>query len=116
MNTPSLIKYEGQIRSKGILLLNSDLIDLEPERQDVEVLKVPAHTMAKKLRSERTMNMIMLGAFSAGTKIVTLDSLMNGLNEVIKAKNPRQMELNKKGLEMGAQYVLEGAKGCLSKK
>jgi Pyruvate/2-oxoacid:ferredoxin oxidoreductase gamma subunit len=62
------------------------------------------------------MNMIMLGAFSAGTKIITIDSLMNGLNEVVKAKNPRQTELNRKGLEMGARYVLEGAEECLSKK
>jgi len=28
---------------------------------------------------------------------------------VVKAKRARQMETNRKGLEMGSQYVLQGA-------
>ena len=108
MNKPSLIRYEGQIKSKGALFLNSDLIDIDPAREDIVVLKIPANTIAKKLGSERATNMIMLGAFAAATKVTSIESLMNGLAEVIKTKNVRQMEINRKGLEMGAKYVLKG--------
>jgi 2-oxoglutarate ferredoxin oxidoreductase subunit gamma len=107
-NKPSLIRYEAQIKQKGTLLLNSDLIDVEPTRKDIEVFKVPANTLAKKLKSERTINMIMLGALAAATEISSIDSLMNGLTEVVKAKTTKQMELNRKGLEMGAAYILNG--------
>jgi len=31
------------------------------------------------------------------------------LAEVVKTKSARQMETNRKGLEMGSQYVLQGA-------
>ena len=109
LNKPSLIRYEAQLKTKGTLLLNSDLIDIDPTRKDIEVFKVPANTIAKKLKSERTVNMIMLGALAAATHIISIDSLANGLTEVIKAKSARQMETNRKGLELGSQYVLGGA-------
>jgi 2-oxoglutarate ferredoxin oxidoreductase subunit gamma len=109
LNKPSLIRYEGQIKTKGTLLLNSDLIDIDPTRKDIEFFKVPANTLAKRLKSERTVNMIMLGALAAATNIISIDSLMSGLTEVIKTKSARQMETNRKGLELGSQYVLGGA-------
>jgi len=109
LNKPSLIKYEGQIKVKGTLFLNSDLVDIDPRREDISVFKIPANTIAKKLGSERTINMIMLGAVSARTKITSVNSLINGLAEVIKIKSAKQMDINKKGLEIGAEYVLKGA-------
>lgn len=108
MNKPSLIRFEGQIKAKGTIFLNSDLIDIDPEREDIEVFKIPANTLAKKMGSERAMNMIMLGAFVSKTKITSIDSLMNGLAEVIKTKSKKQVEINRKGLEIGAKYVLKG--------
>ena len=107
MNKPSLIRYEGQIKPKGTLFLNSDLVDIDPKREDIMVFKIPANTIAKKLGSERAINMIMLGALSTRTKITSIDSLINGLTEVIKTKSAKQMGINKKGLEMGAKYVLK---------
>ena len=108
LNKPSLIRFEGQIKKKGTLFLNSDLIDIDPKREDIEVFKIPANTLAKKIGSERAMNMIMLGAFAVWTKIASIDSLMNGLAEIVKTKSKKQMEINRKGLEMGAKYILEG--------
>ena len=109
MNKPSLIRYEGQIKPKGTLFLNSDLVDIDPKREDIMVFKIPANTIAKKLGSERAINMIMLGALSTRTKITSIDSLINGLTEVIKTKSAKQMGINERGLEMGAKYVLKGA-------
>jgi 2-oxoglutarate ferredoxin oxidoreductase subunit gamma len=109
MNKPSLIRYEGQIKEKGTLLLNSDLIDIEPARKDIDIFKIPANTIARKLRSERIVNMIMLGGLAGATNITGTDSLMNALAEVVKGKKAKLMELNRKGLERGAAYILEGA-------
>ena len=108
MNKPSLIRFEGQIKTKGTIFLNSDLIDIDPEREDIEVFKIPANTLAKNIGSERAMNMIMLGAFASKAKITSIDSLMNGLTEVIKTKSKKQAEINRKALEMGVKYVLKG--------
>ena len=109
MNKPSLIKYEGMIRQGGTIILNSSLVDRNPSRDDVELVKVPANDIAKELGSDRTINMIMLGAFVSKTNITTLDSIMKGLTEIVKGKKAKVMELNRKGLDRGAEYVLKGA-------
>jgi len=108
MNRPSLTKYESSIKGSGIIFLNSSLIDIEPTREDIEVVKVPANDMAKELGSDRTINMIMLGAFVGKTGITTLKSIMNGLAEIVKGKKTSMMTMNQKGLEKGAAYVLRG--------
>jgi 2-oxoglutarate ferredoxin oxidoreductase subunit gamma len=109
MNKPSLVKYEGMIKQGGTIILNSSLVDTVPPRKDLEIVKVPANDIAKKLGSERTINMIMLGAFVAKTKITSLDSIMNGLTEIVKGKKASVMKLNRKGLDMGAEYASKGA-------
>ncbi|HOP46721.1 MAG TPA: 2-oxoacid:acceptor oxidoreductase family protein [Desulfobacteraceae bacterium] len=109
MNNPSLIKYEGMIKRGGIVFLNSSLVDLEPTRDDLEVIKIPLNDIAKELKSDRTINMIMLGAFVTKTGITTLDSIMDGLGEIVKGKKASVMKLNRTGLERGAEYILKGA-------
>ena len=109
MNRPSMVKYEGIIKSKGIIIINSSLVDQDPTRDDIEVVKIPANKIALELGSERTLNMIMLGAFVAKTGITTQDSIVNGLAEVLKGKKAGILELNCKGVERGARYLLEKA-------
>jgi 2-oxoglutarate ferredoxin oxidoreductase subunit gamma len=105
LNKPSFKKYQGIIKNKGLMILNSSLIELDPDRGDIEIIRVPAHEIAHELGNERTINMIMLGAFVAKTGITMPDSLINGLSEVLKIKNASILELNRKGMEMGAKYV-----------
>jgi len=109
MNRPSLTKYEGTITEGGIIIQNSSLVDRDLTRDDVEVVKIPANDIAKKLGSDRTINMIMLGAFVTKAGLTTLDSIMNGLTEIVKGKKASLMKLNRKGLDKGAAYVLKGA-------
>ena len=108
MNIPSLAKYESTIREGGVIILNSSLINIGPSRDDIDVVRVPANDIARKLGSDRTVNMIMLGAFVAKTKITTLDSIMNGLTEIVKGKKASVMKLNRKGLDKGAEYASKG--------
>jgi 2-oxoglutarate ferredoxin oxidoreductase subunit gamma len=107
MNKPSMLKYQSLIKSGGIMILNSSLIDSDPDRDDIDIVKVPAHDIAIELGSERVLNIILLGAFVAKTGIITRDSLMNGLAEVLKGKNVGAMELNRKALARGADSIFQ---------
>ena len=111
MNRPSLAKYEASVKSGGVFILNSSLVDVDPSRDDVEIVKVPANDIAKELGSARTINMIMVGAFVTKTGVTSLESVMRGLEEKVKGKKASVMELNRKALDRGAEYVLKGAKG-----
>ncbi len=107
MNNPSLVKYEGTVKQGGVIILNSNLVEVTPSRDDVDVIKVPANDIAKELGSDRTINMIMLGALVGKTGITTQDSIMNGLAEIVKAKNASLMDLNRKGMDKGVEYGLK---------
>jgi 2-oxoglutarate ferredoxin oxidoreductase subunit gamma len=106
LNKPSMIRYQGMIKKGGLMIMNSSLIELNPERDDIEIIKVPANDIALELGNERTVNMIMLGAFVAKTGITNQGSLMNGLKEILKVKKAGILELNRKGMEKGAEFVL----------
>jgi 2-oxoglutarate ferredoxin oxidoreductase subunit gamma len=108
LNKPSMIKYEGMMSAGGVMMINSSLVDMEPSRTDIEVVRVPINEMAVNLGSERTLNMIMLGAFVAKTGLTSLESIMGGLTEMVRGKDASVMEMNRRGLEMGANVVLQG--------
>ncbi|MBN2060220.1 MAG: 2-oxoacid:acceptor oxidoreductase family protein [Deltaproteobacteria bacterium] len=105
MNKPSMVKYQGLLSDGGLLVINSNLVDASPSRNEIEVIKIPANDIAMELGDARAMNMVMLGAFAAKTGIISTDSIMYGLSEIIKGKNDRVMKLNKAGLERGAAFV-----------
>lgn len=105
LNKPSLKKFEGMLKNGGLMVVNSSLTDSEPERDDIEVLKIPANEIATELGNERTLNMIMLGAFVAKTGVTSLESIKNSLAEVMKGKKAAVIDINIKGLEKGAEYV-----------
>ncbi len=108
MNKPSLVKYENMMRNEGTLFLNSSVIFDELSREGLFDVRIPANEIARELGSDRVVNMIMLGAFVAHTKQTSLESIMNGLQEIVKGKSSAVMKLNRKALDRGAEFVLKG--------
>jgi 2-oxoglutarate ferredoxin oxidoreductase subunit gamma len=108
MNKPSMLKYQWVMKSGGIMIINSSLIDSVPARDDIDIVKIPANNIAIELGNERILNIIMLGAFVAKTGIITHDSIMNGLVEVFKDKKFGSMDLNRQGMARGAEYIFRG--------
>jgi 2-oxoglutarate ferredoxin oxidoreductase subunit gamma len=108
-NHPSMIKYQSMVKSEGILFYNSDLIEERPSRSDIEIVAVPANQLARGGRGDdRAMNMVMLGAFVQKTGLVLLETMKSSLEEAIAAKKKAIIELNKRALDSGANYILGG--------
>jgi len=105
MNLPSLEKFEPDVRSGGLLLINSSLIDRGAERDDLTVIEVPANEMATELGNPRGANMVALGAYLGATDAVSLEEIENVIRETFAAK-PAVIEVNiealHKGYELGA--------------
>lgn len=102
MNRPSLDKFESTLVKGGLLILDSDLVDRMPTRDDVEVICIPAQTEALKLGSKQIANMVLLGALVKHTGIVSMEAITAALKDHGKAKF---FELNKNALEIGASYI-----------
>ncbi len=102
MNRPSLDKFEETIVPGGLLILDSDLVDRAPVRSDIEIISIPAQSVAEEIGSKTIANMVLLGALVAKTGIVSMDTLLASLKAHGKEKF---YESNKLALEKGASYV-----------
>lgn len=102
MNRPSLDKFEKNLKSKGLLILDLDIVNREPVRKDIEVIAIPAQTFAKQLGNKRIANMILLGVLISKTKIVSIETILNTLREHGKEEF---YELNRAAVEMGAAFA-----------
>jgi len=106
MNLPSLAKYESKILTKGLLMINSSLIQpKEVSRQDIEVLPVPANEIAIENGNPKLANMVALGGFVEKTKLVQMTSLCESFEKVLDERYHFLIPLNIKALQMGAEFV-----------
>ncbi|MBI2830653.1 MAG: 2-oxoacid:acceptor oxidoreductase family protein [Chloroflexi bacterium] len=100
MNQPSLVKFQNQIESGGLLFVNSSLVDSQISRGDIDVVRVPASSMAEELGNPKSVNMVMMGAFIKKTNLVSISTLIDGLASALKNKEDL-VEINKKALLAG---------------
>ena len=105
MNTPSVMRFEGGVKSGGTVFLNSDLIDIRPKRNDIEVVDVPVNRIAEELGSARAANMVMIGAFIQETGLVALKSVIASVKTIFETKGAKVHKLNTKALKEGAAFV-----------
>jgi 2-oxoglutarate ferredoxin oxidoreductase subunit gamma len=103
MNQPSVVRFQNQVQTGGVLFVNSSLVDVEVVRGDIEVVGVPASAMAEKLKSPRSANMVMLGAFVKKSNLVSLSALIDGLAAALKNKT-KLVAINKKALTAGYEF------------
>lgn len=100
MNQPSLVRFQNQIQSGGVLFINSSLIEAEVSRGDIDIVRVPANSIAEKLGSPRSANMVMMGAFTKKSNIVSVSSVIEGLKSALKDKQ-KLIAINEKALMAG---------------
>ena len=100
MNQPSLVRFQNQIQSGGVLFINSSLIEAEVSRGDIDIVRVPANSIAEELGSPRSANMVMMGAFTKKSNLVSVSSVMEGLKSALKDKQ-KLIAINKKALMAG---------------
>jgi 2-oxoglutarate ferredoxin oxidoreductase subunit gamma len=105
MNTPSVMRFEGKVKSGGTVFLNQDTVELRPKRGDIEVVSVPVNTIADKLGSLRSANMVMVGAFAQKTGVVSLETVINSVKDIFAAKGSKVHEINTLAIKEGAAFA-----------
>ncbi len=100
MNLPSLVRFQNHVQSGGMLFINSSLIETEVTRGDVDIVNVPTSSIAERLGNPKSANMVMLGAFIKKSKLVSLSSVIEGLQDSLKNKR-KLVDVNKEALTAG---------------
>ena len=102
LNPPSLAKFEGLLAPGGLLVLNDSLIEAEPDRRDVDILRVPCSAIARTVGAERVISIVALGAAIARAPGVSAESVRHALRDAAKG-GPQALEMNLRALELGLE-------------
>ncbi len=112
MNKVSLTKYAPMLKKGGLLILNSSLIDIEPDVDDsVEVIRLPADDLAVELGSIKAANMVALGAYLQVRGFLDIESAINALPEILAQRYHKTLKLNNDALKRGASFISQ--KACI---
>ena len=104
MNLPSLTKYVDTVAAGGQIYIDSSLIDVKVERDDVEVFYIPATQMAKENGIGSLANMIIIGHLLENHPELSFEGVEGVVDSLVPAKKAAMKELNMKALLLGKEY------------
>ena len=105
MNRPSLEKFEDDVIEGGAILWDSSLIDIEPKRDDIVRIPIPATEIAKELGNTRTSNVVILGVLAGYSDFLDPLVVQRVLPLIFKKRHLLEINLKafQKGLELGRE-------------
>ena len=104
MNLPSLDRFESSVVPGGIIFADSTLIERRVARDDVTTYYVPATKLASDNKTPTLANMILMGKILKVLNDFDDDSVYAALGKVISAKHADMLEVNKKAMQIGADF------------
>lgn len=116
MNNPSM-DFEGAVKPKGLLLMNSSLIDRTPRRNDLRVVKVPATDIADKMKDQGIdladtrvlQNSVAYGALLASlNRTLDEDEIRSTLSHIYLGTKSRFIPANQAAVKKGFDFVSNG--------
>ena len=100
LNHPSLERFKGKLKEKGLLILNSSLAKMDKDAK-IKVLQFPFTDIAVELGNIKVANMVALGCFAAAKKIIKIKNILKVFELIAPAGNLKILEINQKALEQG---------------
>jgi 2-oxoglutarate ferredoxin oxidoreductase subunit gamma len=106
MNKASLSKFAPCVKNNGLLVMNSSLIDCEPDvDKSIDVLAVPADDIAVELGSQKSANMVALGAYLQRRGLFSVDAAAKSLPDVLAERYHKTLPVNTEALRRGAEFA-----------
>jgi 2-oxoglutarate ferredoxin oxidoreductase subunit gamma len=111
MNQPSFARFQGILQSGGLLCANSSIVNTDSARSDIEILAIPTSELAEKLGNIKVANMVMLGALVRASDMISFDTMLENLSEILGEGKAKLMKLNREALKLGYDYAKDYAHG-----
>ena len=106
LNKASLNKFGPRLKNNGLLIMNSSLIDTEPQLDDsIEIITVPADELAIELGSPKSANMVALGAYLQKRGQFTAEEAAQALPDVLAKRYHKTLPVNTEALRRGAEFA-----------
>ena len=108
MSQAAYTKYHEELADGGLLLVDADLVDLDPDA-DQDVIHVPATNVAtEELGLRIVANIVMLGAMAALTDVASVEAMRQAvLDSVPKGTEELNGKAFQRGYEVGMELLAE---------
>ncbi len=107
MNRTSVNKFNQKIKGGGMLMYNSSLIDRQEFRDDIRLVEIPATEIAADIGEQKIANMVMAGAYSKFSNLVTCEGIQDSIRNLLKDAGQEVIDLNLEAVKRGYEYVEE---------
>lgn len=108
LNQPSYEKFKNRVLKGGTLLVNSSLVNVTDPPDGIRIYQIPATQLAADLGDVRLANMVVLGAFTYLTGILSRDKLYENLRMFLTGKKAAMLEINRKAIDRGYEVIEKG--------
>jgi len=104
MSQEAYDKYESDLKEGGTLIIDKDLVKNRPSQKKIKTFSIPSTRFAEELGNRIIANLVMMGFFTAVTKIVSPEAMKKALPGLVPE---RFLSLNIKAFEKGYEYGLK---------
>jgi 2-oxoisovalerate ferredoxin oxidoreductase beta subunit len=105
LNGPSLERFAKDVVPGGRIYYNASMIDRPRERPGISYIGVRASEIADQLGEPRVANVVLVGAMLAGGLVLSGESILAALPEVLSNASPAALETNARALDAGREAV-----------
>ncbi|WP_295857119.1 2-oxoacid:acceptor oxidoreductase family protein [uncultured Oscillibacter sp.] len=105
MNEPSLEKFEANVQSGGMVLVNSSVVTDKVQRSDLKAYYIPCGKIADEVGNPKVGNMVMLGAYVAATKILKTETIETMIQEMFTGAKAKLVPLNIEAFHRGMACI-----------
>jgi 2-oxoglutarate ferredoxin oxidoreductase subunit gamma len=106
MSQEAFDKFAKDSKPGSTLILDQDLVDASVEGENVH--RVPMTRLAEEMGRRIVANIVMLGAFTAVTGLISKDAMLESVRTSVP---PKTIDLNVKAFEAGYDYARRQKEG-----
>jgi len=110
MSQEAYNRFAHEIKPGGLLIVEEDLVRVSDLKGDPKVYAIPATRFAEELGKRMVLNSVMVGFFTAVSKLLTADAVRKAVADSVP---PSFRDLNlqafDKGFEYGGEVLATGA-------
>lgn len=101
MSQEAYVRFGSELKEGGIMIVEQDLVRVSDLSKEIQVYSVPATRIAEELGKRMVLNSVMVGFFTAVTKLLDTDAVRKAVADSVP---PSSRELNLKAFEKGLEY------------
>ena len=101
MSQEAYNRFAPELKPEGLLIIEEDLVRVSDLKGDPKIYAVPATRFAEELGKRMVLNSVMVGFFTAVTKLLSADAVRKAVADSVP---PSSRELNIKAFDKGFEY------------